>query len=86
MTPLGEVVEIDVLSVVLPMPDPEETTIELDTALVLKAGGWRLLIESIEHTDYDWLGPDLVLTTDPDTIDERLSHGTVRQLDQPRQT
>lgn len=80
-TPLGRTVEASVLSVDETERGEYEDVMGIDMGLVLQVGSWRLLIESMEHTD-DPFGPmDLVLTTDPDTIDQHLGRGTVRRID-----
>jgi hypothetical protein len=49
--PLGLCVEISVLSERLPYGVDGEL-IEIDTALVLAVQGWRLLVESLEYSNY----------------------------------
>jgi hypothetical protein len=50
-TPLGRSVEISILSMREPYGEDHEP-IEIDTGLVLAVDGWRLLVESLEHTDH----------------------------------
>ena len=79
-TPLGQTVEASVLSVNESERGDSEAVNGIDTGIILEVGGWRLLIESMEHTDDAFTPMHVVLSTDPDTIDRHLERGTVRSL------
>ena len=79
-TPLGRTVEASVLSIDETDRGEFEDVKGIDTGIILKVGRWRLLIESMEHTDEAFTPMDLVLTTDSDTIDQHLERGAVRSI------
>jgi hypothetical protein len=82
-TPVGRIVEIAILSITEPPFGAVQEAIEVDTGLLFAVGAWRLLVESLAHTDHYLMGSemDLVLSTGPGTIDERLAKGRLRRID-----
>ena len=75
---IGRSVEISIISIFESFVDEEELA-EIDVAILFGLEGWRLLIECGEYLDHpDPLPNDLVLTTDPETIDAHLARGMLR--------
>ena len=59
-TPLGRTVEASVLSIDETDRGEFEDVKGIDTGIILKVGRWRLLIESMEHTDEAFTPMDLI--------------------------